>query len=57
MKTTYSFSNVSDINISFNIHPEKDDEYLFKKENMPKFPDQKIFRINSFVFNIEKDVN
>ena len=54
MKTNYSFSNVSDINISFDIPKGKENGNKFKKETKQKFPDQKIFRINSLIFNDEE---
>ena len=64
MKSTYSYRNVSNINISFNIYKDYDD--IAKLYTSPKkktryidnikrkFPEQKIFRINSFIFNDEK---
>ena len=55
MKTNYSFSNKSDINISFNIKKEIENNYVFKKGTKQKFPDQKIFRINSLIFDDEKE--
>ena len=64
MKTNYSYKNVSNINISFNIHQNKNDIAILNtslKHNFRccdsikrKFPEQKIFRINSFVFNDEQ---
>ena len=64
MKSTYSYRNVSNINISFNIYKDYDDIAILntspKKKTRyidnikRKFPEQKIFRINSFIFNDEK---
>ena len=64
MKSTYSYSNISNINISFNIHQNKNDIAILNtslNHNFRccdsikrKFPEQKIFRINSFVFNDEQ---
>ena len=55
MKTNYSFSNVSDINISFNVNKERLNNDIFEMKTKPKFPDQKIFRLNSLIFNEEKE--
>ena len=55
MKTNYSFSNVSDIDISFNINFKEEKNNIFEPIKKPKFPDQKIFRINSLIFNDEKE--
>ena len=64
MKTNYSFNNVSDENIFFEINQNNSNEnainFNFKtnyyKENIKKlFPEQKIFRINSYLFNDEKE--
>ena len=65
MKSTYSFSNISNINISFNMHQTYNDIILLNTSSKNKirymdninrkFPEQKIFRINSFIFNDEKD--
>ena len=55
MKTNYSFSNISDINISFNINSNEEKYNKVEKATTPKFPDQKIFRINSLIFNNEKE--
>ena len=64
MKTNYSFNNVSNENIFFEINQNNSNEntinYNLKKnnykENIKKlFPEQKIFRINSYLFNDEKE--
>ena len=55
MKTNYSFSNISDIDISFNINSKEEKNNIFEPIKKPKFPDQKIFRINSLIFNDEKE--
>ena len=55
MKTNYSFSNVSDIDITFNINFKEEKNNIFEPIKKPKFPDQKIFRINSLIFNDEKE--
>ena len=65
MKSTYSFSNISNINISFNMHQTYNDiislntssknKIRYMDNIKRKFPEQKIFRINSFIFNDEKD--
>ena len=55
MKTNYSFSNISDIDISFNINSKEEKSNIFEPIKKPKFPDQKIFRINSLIFNDEKE--
>jgi len=65
MKSTYSYSNISNINISFNMHQKYNDIILLNTSSKNKirymdnikgkFPEQKIFRINSFIFNDEKD--
>ena len=55
MKTNYSFSNVSDIDISFNMNFKEEKSNIFEPIKKPKFPDQKIFRINSLIFNDEKE--
>ena len=64
MKSTYSYSNVSNINISFNIHKNYNDIAILNTSSKnkiryidnirKKFPEQKIFRINSYIFNDEK---
>ena len=64
MKSTYSYSNVSNINISFNIHKNYNDIAILNTSSKNKiqyidnirrkFPEQKIFRINSYIFNDEK---
>jgi len=65
MKTNFSYSNASNVNISFNIHQDQEEiepiNSIFDKKNHTKevikrkFPEQKIFRINSFIFNDEKE--
>ena len=65
MKTNFSFNNISDKNISFNINHNSENvdtiNIKFEKRNCSKenikkiFPKQKIFRINSFIFNVEKE--
>ena len=65
MKTSLSYTNISSINISFNIEHSKENinsiNNLFQKGNIcketikRKFPEYKIFRINSFVFNAENE--
>ena len=63
MKSTYSYNNISNINISFNIYQDYNNISILntspKKNSVidnirRKFPEQKIFRINSFIFNDEK---
>ena len=65
MKTSLSYTNISSINISFNIEHSKENinsiNNLFQEGNIckesikRKFPECKIFRINSFVFNAENE--
>ena len=55
MKTNYNYTNISDIDISFNINNEKLNNDIFETKAKQKFPDQKIFRINSLIFNEEKE--
>ena len=55
MKTNYSYSNISDINISFQIFQNKESVIKEKINYKIKFPEQKIFRINSLIFTNEKD--
>jgi hypothetical protein len=65
MKSTYSYSNISNISISFNIHQNNNDIAILNTSQKNKirhidnirrkFPEQKIFRINSLIFNQEKD--
>ena len=55
MKTNYSYSNASDIDISFNIPQKSKDKNIKDKNSKQKLPEQKIFRINSLIFNDEKD--
>ena len=52
MKINYSYSNVSNMSISFEITENRIKE---KRNDKIKFPEQKIFRINSLTFNNEKD--
>ena len=52
MKINYSYSNASKMNISFEITENKFKE---KRNDKIKFPEQKIFRINSLTFNNEKE--
>ena len=52
MKINYSYSNASKMNISFEITENRIKE---KRNDKIKFPEQKIFRINSLTFNNEKD--
>ena len=52
MKINYSYSNVSNMSISFEITENKFKE---KRNDKIKFPEQKIFRINSLTFNNEKE--
>ena len=52
MKINYSYSNVSNMSISFEITENRNKE---KRNYKIKFPEQKIFRINSLTFNNEKD--
>ena len=65
MKANYSYTNISPINISFNVEQNKEKiNYIntsFQKINncedsvKRKFPENKIFRINSFLFNDENE--
>ena len=65
MKTNYSYNNVSNVNISFNIRQNQEDDAILctsiekeirdKELIKRKFPEQKIFRINSLIFNDEKE--
>ena len=65
MKTNYTYNNISNINISFNIQQNKEDNATLdssfeigirnKELIKRKFPEQKIFRINSFIFDDEKE--
>ena len=65
MRNNFSYANISSINISFNVGHGKENinfiNNLFKEGNIckesikRKFPECKIFRINSFVFNAENE--
>ena len=66
METKYTYSNLSEINISFYINQRPhnlDDTNNNKLENInnnnlsikEKFPDNKIFRINSLILNSEEN--
>ena len=52
MNTDFSYSNVSDIDITFNICKKKENNDIINitKQNLPEL---KIFRINSLIFNNE----
>ena len=52
MKTTFSYSNASKIDINFRINQKNNADKIKSKQ---KLPEQKIFRINSFIFNDEKE--
>ena len=65
MKTNYSYNNISNINISFNIRKNQEDDATLctsfeteirnKELIKRKLPEQKIFRINSLIFNDENE--
>lgn len=67
METNYTFSNISNIDISFFINKKsrnlsnKDNELqnnsMQNKDVKKKFPKNKIFRINSLIFNDESNCN
>ena len=52
MKTTFCYSNASKIDINFRINQKNNADKIKSKQ---KLPEQKIFRINSFIFNDEKE--
>ena len=54
MNTGFSYSNVSDIDITFNICKKKENNDIINitKQNLPEL---KIFRINSLIFNNENE--
>ena len=52
MKTKFSYSNASKIDINFRINQKNNADKIKSKQ---KLPEQKIFRINSFIFNDEKE--
>ena len=52
MKTNFSYSNASKIDINFRINQKNNADKIKSKQ---KLPEQKIFRINSFIFNDEKE--
>ena len=54
MNTDFSYSNVSDIDITFNICKKKENNDIINitKQNLPEL---KIFRINSLIFNNENE--
>ena len=60
MEGNYTYSNISNINISFfmneqsNIIVQKNKNIIPSKGLKRKFPKNKIFRINSLIFNAEK---
>ena len=63
MSTSYDFSENSNFTLSFTIdvdkpewysNNEKQSENFLNKDLKEKIPKQKIFRINSLIFNIEK---
>ena len=52
MKSTFSYYNASKIDINFRINQKNNGDKIKSKQ---KLPEQKIFRINSFIFNDEKE--
>ena len=65
MEIKFNHSNISDINISFSLNQDKKsnemsndllkNDYINNKNIKLKFPKNKIFRINSIIFNNDKN--
>ncbi len=52
MKTTYSYFNASKDDITFNIN---ENNSVYKEKTKLNLPEEKIFRINSLIFNDKKE--
>ena len=55
MKTTYSYLNASKLDINFIINQKNNIDNIDKGTSKKNLPEQKIFRINSLIFNDKKE--
>ena len=55
MKTTYSYLNASKLDINFIINQKNNIDNIDKGTSKQNLPEQKIFRINSLIFNDKKE--